>query len=149
MKNTPAFRALIARRLRDASMPKLNQSEIADKMGFGKAWMSKLMTGKLQSIDEDQIERLESILGIKLQKFRDAKAASPFAQELDSAINANPVLAKAIEALIELAEQTVIDGPRYIQPSEMSGLGQTIIRIAFADQDKPGKVAREVLKLLA
>lgn len=130
-------------------MPKINQSEIADRMGFGKAWMSKLMTGKLQSIDDDQVERLESILGIKLQKFRDAKAASPFAQELDAAMNANPALAKAIESIIELAEQTVIDGPRYILPSEMNGLGQAIIRIAFAEQDKPGKVAREVLKLLA
>lgn len=130
-------------------MPKINQSEIADRMGFGKAWMSKLMTGKLQSIDDDQVEQLESILGIKLQKFRDAKAASPFAQELDVAMNANPALAKAIEAVIELAEQTIINGPRYFQPSEMNGLGQAIIRIAFANEDKPGKVAREVLKLLA
>jgi hypothetical protein len=39
--------------------------------------------------------------------------------------------------------------PRYFEPKEMSKLGQEIIRLAFANEDKPGKVAREVLKLVS
>jgi hypothetical protein len=31
----------------------------------------------------------------------------------------------------------------------MTKLGQEIIRLAYANEDKPGKVAREVLRLLS
>lgn len=149
MKNTPTLRALIAKRLRDAAMPKINQSEIAERMGYGKAWMSKVMNGTIQELSDEQVEKLEKILGIKLQKFREKVSASPFAQELEAKINENPALAKIIDAVLAFTEAAPIWTPRYIDSSEMNGLGQAIIRIAHAEQDKPGKVAREVLKLLA
>jgi hypothetical protein len=148
MKNTPTFRALIAKRLRDPARPKINQSEIAEAMGYGKAWMTKVMNGTIQDLDDEQVTKLEKILGIKFQTFREKIAASPFAREIEAKMNDNPGLAKVIEAVLAFAEEPPIWTPRYIDPSDMNGLGQKIIRIAQADQDKPGKVAREVLKLL-
>lgn len=34
-------------------------------MGYGKAWVSKLMTGKLQTLSDEQVEKLEEFLSIR------------------------------------------------------------------------------------
>lgn len=150
MKNTESLRALIRNRLRNATMPKIRQSDIAEKMGYGKAWVSKLMNGTLLSITDDQADKLEEILGIKIEVYRDKAApTSPLGAELEMKMRTNPVLAQALQAVLNIAEQPVITSPRFIETPDMTRVGQEIIRIAFANEDKPGKVARLVLELLA
>ena len=138
MKVTNDTIELIKRRFRDSSKPKINQSQLADFMGYGKAWVSKLMNRKLQTLTEEQVENLEKFLSIKLQEFGD--------------VSQMPILATELAKKMKTSEpltMIVAPSPRWIETQDMTKIGQEIIRIAFANEDKPGKVAREVLKLLA
>jgi plasmid maintenance system antidote protein VapI len=150
MKNTQTLRALIRNRLRNASLPKIRQSDIAEKMGYGKAWVSKLMNGTLQSITDDQADKLEEILGIKIEVYRDKAApTSQLGADIELKMKENPLLAQAFQAILVLVEEPVITSPKFIETKDMTRVGQEIIRIAFANEDKPGKVARLVLELLS
>jgi transcriptional regulator with XRE-family HTH domain len=140
--------ALIRRRFRDASKPKINQSQLADHMGYGKAWVSKLMNKKIQNLTDDQVEKMEEFLGIRLQGFVDSRGAvAPMAVEISMKMKESAQVSKIIEALLEL-DIGSRDGPRWVETKDMTKLGQEIIRIAFANEDKPGKVASLVLGLL-
>ena len=149
MKVTNQTITLIKNRFRDQKKPKINQSQLAEHMQLGKAWVSKLMNKKLQNLSEKQVEQLEEFLDIRLQAFVDKEnQVSPLAKELSRKMTESEAMAKIVEALLEI-ETTPRDGPRWIETQDMSKVGQEIIRIAFANEDKPGKVARMVLELLA
>ncbi len=148
MKVTNDTIELIKRRFRDSSKPKINQSQLAEFMGYGKAWVSKLMNRKLQTLTEEQVDNLEKFLSIKLQEFGDVSKMPILATELAKKMKTSEPLTRIVAALLEL-EQAVPPSPRWIETQDMTKLGQEIIRLAFANEDKPGKVAREVLKLLA
>lgn len=149
MKVTNSVISLIKNRFRDTKKPKINQSQLAEHMCLGKAWVSKLMNGKLQNLSEKQVDQLEEFLGIRLHAFVDKKnLVSPIAQQISNKMHENPIVSTIIEALLEL-DCSINSGPKWIETQDMTKLGQEIIRLSFANEDKPGKVAREVLKLLA
>jgi plasmid maintenance system antidote protein VapI len=149
MKVTNDTIALIKNRFRDGSKPKINQSQLAEHMQLGKAWVSKLMNGKLKNLSEEQVDQLEEFLDTRLQVFSDKKHNVPaIAVELSKRMQQSVAISKIVEALLEL-ETAVPPSPRWIETQDMTKIGQEIIKIAFANEDKPGKVAREVLKLLA
>lgn len=149
MKITSNTISLIRNRFRDSSKPKINQSQLAEFMGYGKAWVSKLMNGKLQTLSSEQIEKLEEFLGIRLQAFTDKKNEVPaIAVQISKKMQDSTPITKIIEALLEI-ETPAQTGPRWIETCDMTKVGQEIIRIAFANEDKPGKVARLVLEILA
>jgi transcriptional regulator with XRE-family HTH domain len=150
MKVTNSAIALIRKRFRDPSKPKINQSQLADFMGYGKAWVSKLMNGKLQSLNSEQVEKLEEFLGIRLESFADKRQPIPtLALEIAAKIQACEPAARIVSALLELDVSPPVPGPKWIETKDMTKVGQEIIRIAYANEDKPGKVARLVLELLA
>ena len=145
---TNTMRRLIRNRLRDPKLPKIRQSDIAEHMGFGKSWASKLLSGTLQTIEKDQLRKLESFLGIALEQLGDkGKPVSPLATAIEQMMQEREPVAKIVEALLEL-ESTPNFSTRWIETQDMSKIGQEIIRIAYANEDKPGKVARMVLELL-
>lgn len=148
MKVTNNTIALIRKRFRDPKKAKINQSQLADFMGLGKAWVSKLMNGKLQNLSSDQVDKLESFLGIRLTEYVDKKQeVSPLVRELTQKMNQNESISKIVSALLEL-DLSPRPGPQWVETKDMSKVGQEIIRIAFANEDKPGKVASLVLALL-
>jgi transcriptional regulator with XRE-family HTH domain len=141
--------SLIKSRFRDPKKSKINQSQLAEHMGLGKAWVSKLMTGKLQNLSEKQVDQLEEFLGIRLHAFVDKKKlVSPIASQISTKMGESSIVSRIVEALLEL-DTAPVTGPKWIETQDMTKLGQEIIKVAFANEDKPGKVAREVLKLLA
>lgn len=149
MKVTNNTIALISKRFRDTSKPKINQSQLADYMGYGKAWVSKLMNGKLQSLSSEQVEKLEEFLGIRLESYTDKKHPVPtLALEIAAKMQACEPVARIVSALLEMDVSRPAKGPKWIETKDMSKVGQEIIRIAFANEDKPGKVASLVLSLL-
>jgi transcriptional regulator with XRE-family HTH domain len=149
MKVTNNTISLIKKRFRDKKKPKINQSQLAEHMGLGKAWVSKLMNHKLQTLSEKQVDQLEEFLEIRLHSFVDREhQVSPMASEISKKMQESEALARIVAALLDL-EIASGDGPKWIQTQDMTKLGQEIIRISFANEDKPGKVASEVLKLLA
>lgn len=152
MTVTPPIIGLIAKRFRDPSKPKINQTQMAEHMGYGKAWASKLMSGKIQNLTDDQVAKLEEFLGIKLGSyFRETGEPVPaLAVELGRKMKDSEALTKLVAAILELQKpQEAVTSPRWVDTQDMSKVGQEIIKIAFANEDKPGKVARLVLELLA
>jgi transcriptional regulator with XRE-family HTH domain len=151
MTITPPLLAAIVQRLRDPSKPKLNQSQIADHMGLSKAWASKLMAGRIGNLTDDQGRKLEDFLGIKLRPhMQEGASVSPLAARLSAKMQENTPLSDLVAALLSLVEAPAAPtGPRWIETQDMTKIGQEIITIAFANEDKPGKVARLVLELLA
>lgn len=82
MKVTKGVIALIKNRFRDSGKRKINQSQLAEHMGLGKAWVSKLMTGKLQTLSEEQVEQIEEFLEIRLGAFASSEKPSAAAVAL-------------------------------------------------------------------
>jgi len=152
MTITPPIISLIMSRFRNTDLPKINQAQMATYMGYGRAWASKLMAGKIANLTDDQVSKLEEFLGIHLsnQRFRETGEVVPeLAMELGRRMKDSEGLTKVIAALMELPQGSCVTGTRWIETKEMTRIGQEIIKIAFANEDKPGKVARLVLELLA
>lgn len=149
MDLTNNYRALILSGLRKSGVTK---TQLAETLGYGKAWTTKLLNGTLQTVSDADAAKIEKLLGIRFVQFVDAKTkVSTLATQIDKAIEENEKLASVLAALLEMAEEARNAPlvPRYIETQDMSKYGQEIIRIAFANEDKPGKVMREVLKLLS
>ncbi len=152
MDLTPNYRALILSGLRKGGKKK---TDLADACGYGKAWVTKLLNGTLKAISDTDAQKIEALLGIRFVQFVDVKTkVSTLAAAIDKAIEGNPHLAEVVTALLRLAEECEAARkaplvPRYIETQDMTRIGQEIIRLSFANEDKPGKVAREVLKLLS
>ena len=150
MTITPPVIALIAARFRDPSKPKLNQAQMADHMGFGRSWASKLMKGSIKNISDEDAAKLQSFLGIKLTTFvqETGEVTPELAIQIGRLMKENDAITKIVSALVELSAPKVIEGPRWIETKDMTKVGQEIVKIAWANEDKPGKVARLVLELL-
>lgn len=129
----------------------ISQKQIADEIKLGKSWVTKFLDGSMKTIKEDVLFSLEDLLGIKYFTLeRKLGERSPLAQKIAGRVDTDPVFAKLASYLEEALSQAQVSfTPAYVPTQDMTRIGQEIIRIAFANEDKPGKVAREVLKLLA
>lgn len=151
MDLTPNYRALILSGLRKSGVTK---TALAEALGYGKAWTTKLLNGTLKAISDVDAEKIERLLGIRFVQFVDVdRKVSSLAAQIDREIERNPHLAETLMALLRMSEECRKPPapfvPPFIETQDMSRIGQEIIRLAFANEDKPGKVAREVLKLLS
>lgn len=147
MKNSPALQALILKAIRSSSGLK-TQSGLAEHLGHGKPWVTKLLNGTLKFLTDEQVQGIEDYLGVELQGFEENHKVSALAKELAATIDRVPGMGKAFIALVQAAENAHFL-PRYFSTKEMSGLGQEIIKISYANEDKPGKVARLTLELIS
>lgn len=129
----------------------ISQTQIAEAAGLGKPWVTKFLDGTTRLIREDVMFRIEDLLGIKyLAVEKVVGERSPAANKIAALVDTDPAFAKLAMALDEaLANARGAFTPRYVPTKDMTKIGQEIIRLVFANEDKPGKVAREVLKLLA
>lgn len=129
----------------------VTQTQIAEAVGSGKAWVTKFLDGSLRTIKEDALHAVEDLLGISYFTVEKATGQrSPLANKLAALVDTDPSFAKLASALEQaLSEARGAFTPRYVPTKDMTKLGQEIIKLCFANEDKPGKVAREVLKLLA
>lgn len=146
MDVTENTRALILQAIRTKG---LTQTALAEKMGYGKAWVTRLLNGALKRLSDGDVSRLEEFLGIQFFVVTPKARVSGPAAELSRAAEDDPALAAVLGGLAEMTRRKAVLTPRYIETPEMTKIGQEIIRLAFANEDKPGKVAREVLKLLS
>lgn len=129
----------------------ISQTDIAAAVGLGKAWVTKFLDGSLKTIREDKLHAIEDLLGLRYVAIEAATGErSTLANQVAAMVDVDPAFAKLAAALKDaLIEARGTFTPRYIPTKEMTKLGQEIIRISFANEDKPGKVARLVLELLA
>lgn len=118
-------------------------------MGLGKSWVTKLLNGTLKQLSDDQVDKLQAILEIRLLAITETGERVPdVAMQIGRRMREVPELTQILTALVTLSQPTTLT-TRYIETQDMTKIGQEIIRLAFANEDKPGKVAREVLRLLA
>lgn len=147
MNITDNVRSLILQGLRRKKQTKV---WLAEQMGLNKSWATRLLNGDLKTLSDDQAEKLMRLLGIEFFTLRrvDDSQISATAMKLATEYDRNPAFAAVSTALMSAMKDTVFT-PRFIPTEQMSHIGNEIIRIAFANEDKPGKVARLVLELLA
>lgn len=144
MTLTEASRGLIVQGLRTK---KESRKWLADQMGLDKSWSTRLFKGEIKSLTDEQVEKLQSILDIRF--FTASRGShSTAAQDIAAEFDSNQAFARVVGAVRESMKEVVFT-PRYIPTQQMASVGNEIIRIAFENEDKPGKVARLVLELLA
>lgn len=147
MKITNNTRALILNALRTKG---ITQTQLAKEMGLGKTWVTKLLNGSLQRLKEEQIDKLQDVLDIKFLVVKDLRPQlPPSLGNLAKIAEQNETLMNLLGDLEQLFQQEAPLTAPYIPTKNMTKLGQEIIRLAYANEDKPGKVAREVLRLLS
>lgn len=145
MNITESTRGLVLQGLRNKRQ---TRNWLAEKIGVHKSWVTRFFSGELKSLTDPQVEALQDALDIRFfgldVKGQHSTAALDFATEFDR----NQAFAHVVQAISQ-AMQRVTFTPRYIPTAEMARIGNEVIRIAFENEDKPGKVARLVLELLA
>jgi hypothetical protein len=104
----------------------------------------------MKSIDAITFRKLE--IALEIDSFQIAKTGniSPLAAQIAAMVDNDPLFAR-----LALCARDTITGaratftPRYVPTEEMAGLGSRILAITQANPDKPGKVAKLILQLLA
>lgn len=133
--------------VRGMRQSRINAAELAERVGKSRSWASRVLSGAIGTMDDDTAERVAVCLGITWREPLDKEKASAAAAALSKIADQDERVAGLLSTIQELV--TPIYQPRYYETKEMTRLGQEIVRIAFANEDKPGKVAREVLALLS
>lgn len=127
-----------------------SQVELGNLIGKSEAWVSKMLNGKQRTLDDVTFRKIEIALEIDFFSVSENGKRSQMAEEIAAMVDSDPIFAK----LAECAREAVIGArvaftPRYVPTEEMAELGARIIAIASANPEKPGKVAKLVLQLLA
>ena len=151
MNVTPTIVDAIARRLRDTSKRKINQSDIARATGMGRAWASRLMLGKLKTLKDEHADILESLLDIQFYENGSMGARIPEpAARAAKLMQESPAFRDAFLALVDLGESIkIVHSPRYVPTQDMNALGRKIAKLAKDCEGKDGKLANAVLSLLS
>lgn len=126
------------------------QADLALKIGKSEAWISKLLSGKQRTIDGVTFRKLEIALEIDFFNLSKSGNISPLASQIAAMVDNDPLFAK----LAVCAKDAIIGArstftPRYVPTDDMAGLGKRILAITQTNADKPGKVAKLILQLLA
>lgn len=127
----------------------IKQADVAKALGTGKPWVSKLLGGQAKTIKFDHLDALSDLLGVALFKMHPAQELSQTAQHFAALIDSDPAVMRFVQAFENVLDKQCVRGIPFIPTQEMSRIGQEIIRVCFANEDKPGKVAKEVLRLLS
>lgn len=127
-----------------------SQADLAGLLGKSEGWVSKLLSGKQQSIDGKTFRKLEVALEIDFFGIEKNGKMSPLAAQIGGMVDSDPLFAKlAACAKDAIAGARATFTPRYVPTEEMAELGKRILAITQANPDKPGKVAKLILQLLA
>lgn len=146
MNVTENTRATIVQSLRRKSM---TQSELAEKMGMGKSWVTKLLNGTLKSLSDEHTDLLEEILDVSFFKLTKVDTLSPMARLLGERMKDNPALEEIMTSLVRMTDDSLHHELPYIPTKDLVDFGKEIMRAAHEDPDKPGKIGRIAITWLA
>jgi hypothetical protein len=145
MNITESTRGLVLQGLRTK---KQTRNWLAEKIGVHKSWVTRFFSGELKSLTDPQVEALQDALDIRFFSLDVKGQHSTAALDIATEFDRNQAFAHLVQSM-QTAMQKVTFTPRYIPTAEMGKVGSEIIRIALENKEKPGKVARLVLELLA
>lgn len=147
----PSSAGLIAELKRHMREQEISPADIAEAVGTGKPWVSKLLNGKLRSLKLDHIESIERLVGAPLSGIVERpETLTPTALKVANLVDQNAAFSAFIASLFQFVEDQVPPpAPRYVDSSDMTKLGAEIAKIVAEDGQKYGKIAKRVLKLLS
>ena len=128
------------------------QQGLGDKLGVGRAWVNKFFHGSLGSITEERLREIEDALDVSF--FSMPKTShqphSELASRMAALVDHDPDFARLSAVLLTVVAQSRgAFVPRFVPTSERATLGKKIVILSLENRAKPGKVAREVLRLLS
>lgn len=144
---TPQMLGLIVQQFR---IKELTQLELANLIGKSEGWVSKMLNGNQKTLDDTTFRKLE--MALEIDFFGPSKNGnlSPLADRIASMVDSDPLFAAlAVAASEAIVGARVAFTPRYVPTEEMAELGGKIAKIVTQNPDKPGKIAKLVLQLLA
>lgn len=130
-------------RLRDD----LNQTTLAEALGYKRSWMSRFLDGDVKTLHDDVVDKLESVLGVKIIRHEGEQIPSE-AVEIARAMNDSDDLRNIVLSALRLSRKKSPIVGKWFPTKDMPRIGARIITICFDNEHQAGKVAREVLKLL-
>lgn len=133
-----------------AAMRKLNpstglpwkQEELGAKIGRSVAAVSRILSGETTRVDDEVFHAIEEALGVELLTV--SYTGGGTAARLAALFERAP----EVEALFERLEETILV-PDWVPTEDMSALGEAVTRLVDKERTKPGKVAREVLRMVS
>ena len=150
MRTIPVTQAMRELALHAIRTKKLSKVGLAKAVDNGKPWVTKFFDGSLKSIKDKDLIAMEEYLDVRFFGVEIVeREPSHLAQRISSLVDTDADFAKIAMVIDEMLTRP---RPAFIPmvPSEdMSRIGQEIIRICFANEDKPGKVAKLVIELLS
>lgn len=116
----------------------LNRQEFGDLMDRSSGWVSKVLNGQQKGLSDDDVRRIEEVLGISLTKLGTKESAnlSPLAIQISRMIETQPESALIIRALMS-ARKDRLERLARKRPE----IGAEIIRAVRDHSDHPEKIA--------
>lgn len=146
MKINDQIIASITQALRRKSM---NKATLAEKMGNGRSWSTKLLNGTLKRLSDDQADLLEEILDVQFFNLKEEDSLPPMVRILGERVKKDPALADFITSLVQYSEGALYHEIPFLPTKDLVNFGKEITRAAHEDPDKPGKVGKIAINFLS
>jgi transcriptional regulator with XRE-family HTH domain len=118
--------------------------EFALAVGKSTSWVSKLLSGQVNNLEDSQVMNIERALGISLARVRSPDGPlSPIAVEISRLLEKQPEKAEILQA-IKSAEDARLTRIRKRRPD----IGAALVKIAIENPDHPEKVADLAIDLI-
>lgn len=131
----------------------MNQTDLAEKLGWHRASVSKLLKGKIENISDETIDIINDVLTVDLQPltFPEGKASSTVIKLSEIAANDRRI-AEILEILSEIAQPDIKPFLPHVETKRLPKIGAQITRIVMkweeAGDPHYSKIAVEVLDFL-
>lgn len=131
----------------------MNQTELAAKLSWHRASVSKLLTGKIDNLSDESVDIINDALAVDLQPlvFRDGKASSTVLK-LSEAAAKDRKIAELLEILVEITQPGMAAFLPQVETKRLPKIGAEVTRIVHAWEQGAdphySKIAVEVLDFL-
>lgn len=150
MKSDPE---IITRIQTAMSRKKMNQSQLAEAVGYHKSTISLILRGKSPNIDDDLIDEINSVLDADVAPSgKRSDKPSPLAQDLSAAAKADKRVAELLETLLEVIHPEIKPFLPHVDTKMLPKIGAEVTRIVMKWEEGTdphySKIAVEVLDFL-
>lgn len=131
----------------------MNQSQLAEKIGYHRSHVSKILKGEVEHLSDELVDLLNDALGLDLNPVNFQQVSvSPAAMELSQVAENDPVVRSLLVSLAHVIRPKIGPFLPHVDTKRLPKIGAEITRIvsAWEDGNDPhySKIAVEVLDML-
>lgn len=135
----------------------VNQSQLADRMGKSRSWVSRLLSGEITTLRPDVVDELNDALELDFRGPRLAESPATYGEDplmmrLRLACQDNPDLTQALEAIARLTTPSIDPFLPHVSQKTLIKIGAELTRIVhrWEENQDPhyAKIAAEALAYL-